>query len=151
LFRVKHNMTKKKNNTRTSKIISLGMPRHPILLSSNVRFPISNSCFNFSTMIVVYILETMSFFVSLFLWFLIVFFIKLKTQKKILLYLVSFLSSSLPFLEKQKLQKHLLSSLLFPVSCYILSWFFLVYFCLFSFQKFCYLLSLALSILFLDF
>jgi hypothetical protein len=42
----------------------LGMPLHPLLLSSNMRSLIPNSCFNFSTMIIVYIMEIASLFLS---------------------------------------------------------------------------------------
>jgi hypothetical protein len=39
LFGVKDGMMRKKNNAKNRKITSLGMPTHPLLLSSNVRFP----------------------------------------------------------------------------------------------------------------
>jgi hypothetical protein len=47
IFGVKHDMMMKNNNARPSKTTSLGMPPHPRILSSNVRFPIPNSCFYF--------------------------------------------------------------------------------------------------------
>jgi hypothetical protein len=90
----------------------------------------------------------------LFLWFfLLVYLVKLKTQKDLFFFFVWFLfASSLPFLEKQKLQKDLLSSLFF--SFLFLVWFFLgsffISFALFL-SEFFYLLRLVLYILVLGF
>jgi hypothetical protein len=76
MFGVKQDMMRKKNIRRSSKTTSLGMTPHPRLHSSTMRFPIPNLFFNFSTMIIVYILEITSFFFAfLFLWLFFQFFL----------------------------------------------------------------------------
>jgi hypothetical protein len=145
LFGVKHDIMRDKNNARTSTNTSLGLPTHPLLLSSHVRFLIPNSCFNFNTMIIVYIMEITSFFcifVSLVLSF--SFYNKTKNTKRFifLLCLVSFCF----FFSLSRKTKTIKRFAFFL----FLVWFFLASFD-FSFKRFCSLLSLVLPLLVLDF